>query len=158
MKFKRNLQIVEGRIGAVPLVNVALLAGLFFMLSSSYVLQPGVNVEMLDLPVSTLVAGAPEHNAVMVTITRDDLIFYNDERVDLEKLKTGLEETARRFPGIRVVLKSDQRVSYERLVQILDLTKAAGVHHVLLATRPLLNQPATPPLKSQSAATPAAQP
>ena len=138
--------------GAVPLVNVALLAGLFFMLSSSYVLQPGVNVEMLNLPVSTLVAGAPEHNAVMVTITRDDLIFFDDERVNLEKLKTGLEETARRYPGIRLVLKSDQRVSYERLVQLLDLAKAAGVQHVLLATRPLLNQPATPPLKPQPAA------
>ena len=155
MKFKRNLKIVEGHIGAVPLVNVALLAGLFFMFSSSYVLQPGVNVEMLDLPVSTLVAGAPEHNAVMVTITRDDLIFFNDERVDLEKLKTGLEETARRFPGIRLVLKSDQRVSYERLVQLLDLAKAAGVQHVLLATRPLLNQPATPPIKPQPAPVPA---
>ncbi len=155
MKFKRNLQIVEGRIGAVPLVNIALLAGLFFMFSSSYVLQPGVNVEMLDLPVSTLVAGAPEHNAVMITITRDDLIFFNDERVDLEKLKTGLEETARRFPGIRLVLKSDQRVSYERLVQLLDLAKAAGVRHVLLATRPLLNQPATPPIKPQPVPAPA---
>jgi biopolymer transport protein ExbD len=152
MKFKRNLKIVEGRIGVVPLVNVAVLTGMFFMLGSSYVLQPGVNVEMLDLPVSTLVAGAPEHNAVMVTITRDDLIFFNDERVDLEKLKAGLEETTRRFPGIRLVVKSDQRVSYERLVQLLDLAKAAGVRHVLLATRPLLNQPATPPFKSQPAA------
>ena len=151
MRFKRNLQIVEGRIGAVPLVNVALLAGLFFMLSSSYVFQPGINMEMLNLPVSTMVAGAPEHNAVMVTVTRDDLLFFNDERVDLEKLKAGLEETARRFPGIRVVIKSDQRVSYERLVQILDLAKSAGVHHVLLATRPLLNQPATPPLRAPSA-------
>lgn len=158
MRFKRNLQIVEGRIGAVPLVNVALLAGLFFMISSSYVLQPGVNVEMLNLPVSTQVAGAPEYNAVMVTITRDDLIFFNDERVDLERLKNGLEEIVRRFPGIRVVLKSDQRVSYERLMQILDLAKAAGVHHVLLATRPLLNQPATPQLRPRPATVPTTQP
>jgi biopolymer transport protein ExbD len=153
MRFKRNLQIVEGCIGAVPLVNVALLAGLFFMLSSSYVFQPGINVEMLNLPVSTRVAGAPDHNAVMVTVSRDDLIFFNDERVDLAKLKAGLEETARRFPGVRVVVKSDQRVSYERLMHILDLAKTAGVHHVLLATRPLLNQPATPPLRAPAAAT-----
>ncbi len=151
MKFKRHLEIVKGRIDAVPLVNVAFLVLLFFLLTSSFVLQPGVSVETTQLPASTLFAGAPGQSAMMVTVTRDDMIFFNDERVDLVRLKTGLEDAARRFPGARVVLKSDQRVSYERLVQILDLIKSAGIQSVLLATRPLLNAPATPPIKPEAA-------
>ena len=147
MKFKRHLEIVKGRIDAVPLVNVVLLVLMFFLLGSAFVLQPGVNVNMLSLPLSTLNVGAPAQGALMITVTRDDLIFFNDERTDLAKLKAGLEKDAQRFPGIRLVVKADQRVSYERLVQILDLVKAAGIQHVLLATRPLLNQPATPPIK-----------
>ena len=147
MKFKRHLEIVKGRIDAVPLVNVVLLVLMFFLLGSAFVLQPGVNVNMLSLPLSTLNVGTPAQGALMITVTRDDLIFFNDERTDLVKLKESLEKSAQRFPGIRLVVKADQRVSYERLVQILDLVKAAGIQHVLLATRPLLNQPATPPIK-----------
>ncbi|MBM3888413.1 MAG: biopolymer transporter ExbD [Verrucomicrobia bacterium] len=147
MKFKRHLEIVKGRIDAVPLVNVALLVLMFFLLGSAFVLQPGVNVNMLSLPLSTINVGSPAQGALMITVTRDDLIFFSDERTDLAKLKDGLEKSAQRFPGIRLVVKADQRVSYERLVQILDLVKAAGIQHVLLATRPLLNQPATPPIK-----------
>jgi biopolymer transport protein ExbD len=148
MKFKRHLEIVKGRIDAVPLVNVTLLVLMFFLLGSAFVLQPGVNVEMLNLPLSTLNVGAPAQGALMVTVTRDDLIFFNDERTDLAKLKASLEKSTQRFPGIRLVVKADQRVSYERLVQILDLVKAAGIQYVLLATRPLLNEPATPPIKA----------
>ena len=151
MKFKRHLEIVKGRIDAVPLVNVAFLVLLFFLLTSSFVLQPGVSVETTQLPVSTLFAGAPGQSAMMVTVTRDDMIFFNDERVDLVRLQIGLEDAARRFPNVRVVLKSDQRVSYERLMQILDLIKSAGIQNVLLATRPLLNAPATPPIKPEAA-------
>jgi biopolymer transport protein ExbD len=158
MKFKRHLEIVKGRIDAVPLVNVALLVLLFFLLSSSFVLQPGVNVELTQLPVSTLYAGAPGQAALMITATRDDMIFFNDERMDLNKLKTSLEASARKFPGLRVVLKSDQRVSYERLVQIMDLIKSAGIQHVLLATRPVLKTPATPPLKADMPAASAKSP
>ena len=148
MKFKRHLEIVKGRIDAVPLVNLALLVLMFFLLGSAYVLQPGVSVDMLSLPLSTLNVGAPAQGGLMITVTRDDLIFFNDERTDLTKLKSSLESSAQRFPGIRLVVKADQRVSYERLVQIFDLVKVSGIQHVLLATRPLLNQPATPPIKT----------
>jgi len=151
MKFKRHLEIVKGRMDAVPLVNVALLVLLFFLLSSSFVLQPGVNVETTQLPPSTLFAGVPGQSAMMITVTRDDMIFFKDERMDLVRLKEGLEDAVRRFPGVRVVLKSDERVSYQRLVQILDLIKSAGIQNVLLATRPLLNAPATPPIKPEAA-------
>jgi biopolymer transport protein ExbD len=150
MKFKRHLEIVKGRVDAVPLVNVALLVLVFFLLSSSFVLQPGINVEMAQLPAATLSAGAPGQGAIMITVTRDDLIFFNDERTDLVKLKAGLEAAVRKFPGLRFVVKADQRVSYERLVQILDIAKATGIQNVLMATRPVLNAPAMPPLKSSA--------
>ncbi len=77
MRFKTNLTIAKGVLDITPLIDVVLLLLIFFMLSSSFVFNPGVKV---DLPEYSSGETLQESDLV-VTITEEGLYFYNDESV-----------------------------------------------------------------------------
>ena len=68
MRFKRHLQIYKGRVDLTPLIDVVFQLLIFFMLSSSYVMQPGI---LVDLPESRLVAPARSENLVVTAQSGD---------------------------------------------------------------------------------------
>ncbi len=86
MTFRTHCQISKGLVDAAPLVNVVFLLLLFFVLNSSFVMVPGVKV---DLAASGM---GLEHSfpSLVVTAARDDLLFFNDQPVTMDKLEQTL--------------------------------------------------------------------
>lgn len=67
MRLRRNLEIVQGKIELTPLVDVIFLLLIFFMLSRSFILQPGLRVQ----PPRSLLGQGFQTNHLMMTIVMD---------------------------------------------------------------------------------------
>lgn len=133
MKFKRNLSIAKGLMDMTPLIDVVLLLLIFFMLSSSFIFNPGVKV---DLPESTS-SETLEKSDIVVTITKELLYLYNDDSVEYGELEQKMRRAAQDNPNARLILKAAKDVPHGDVVRIMLMAKEAGISNQAFATRPL---------------------
>ena len=135
MTFKTHVTPASGRIDAAPMVDVVFLLLIFFILSSPFVLQPGIKV---DLPLSEVQSPGP-FQGLVVTVTRNNAIFFNSELTSLEGLERSLREAASRGTGpSELVIKADKQVPHGTVVEIMSMAIEAGIPSINIATRPEL--------------------
>ncbi|MCK5161393.1 MAG: biopolymer transporter ExbD, partial [Candidatus Aureabacteria bacterium] len=108
MKFRKKASLEKGKLDITPLIDVIFLLLLFFMLSSSFILQPGIKV---NLPESKVSEAQSEDN-IIVTITSERKILLNDENITEETLGIKLRPIAKRTPDKIVIIKADDRVNH----------------------------------------------
>jgi len=130
LKFKRHLKLDEDRLDVTPLIDVVFLLLIFFMLTSTFVLQPGIKVK---LPRAITSEALREKNLVIV-ITAGGKIYLDNEIISLDELSAGLEKAARDERA--VLIKADQKISLGRVVEVWDLCRDVGITQVSIATEP----------------------
>src|ERR1700692_4317116 len=89
MKLVRSVKLNPFLIFLIPLGDVCFLLLLLFLVSSTFLLHPGISV---NLPFSKFTLG-PQKNPVIVSITAGPypLIYYRDQQIRLEELSHRLE-------------------------------------------------------------------
>lgn len=128
-RFKARYRRAVGPVEVTALLNVILLAGMFHVASSRFVLQPGVRVRLPEAP---FVDGAP-YGARVLTLSQEGMVFFNDERITLDRLEAALERTGGDSP---LLIEADEGTAYGTLVEVYALAMKAGIREVILATRP----------------------
>ena len=129
--FRVTLRRNRGFVDAAPLVDVALLVFLFFLVQSSFVVQPGIRI---DLPAGVF-ADAASYTAQVITISQHGMIFHNDERTTLDRLGPALRQSVQGQRGATLRIEADGQVDHRTLVEIYGLARDAGITDVVLATR-----------------------
>lgn len=127
MKFKQNLQLEEARMDMVPLINCVFLLLIFFLLTSSFILQPGIKV---NLPMA-VTSEVMRENTIVIIITSDNRFYINEMPVTLLELKSKLEKSSTRDT---VLIKADRDVLLSKVVDIWDFCRAQGIKQVNIAT------------------------
>ena len=132
MKLSRTTSISFGWLYVFPLLDVVFLLIFFFLLSSSFVLQPGIAV---TVPFSRFTLG-PQPNQQIISITAGPhpAIYLRDQKVTLEQLGPALDLTKRE--GRSIVIKADRMVSYELVMAVTNAALERGITSVSLATSP----------------------
>ena len=116
----------------VALACVILLFFLFFVLQASFVLQPGVVVELPQVPV----ASGARYGSMVVTVMPGERFFFEDEMMTAEGLQRALARRASESPEAALVIESDQRVTLENLLRVYSIAARCHIREVVLATRP----------------------
>lgn len=119
-------------VNVTSFIDVLFVLLLFFMVSTTFVTQPAMN---LDLPKAVHSQGTRQP-AIIVYVDQDGVIHLNDEPVDDALLEQSLETRLAASEDKAVVLKADSRVSHGTVVHILDIIKGAGVVKLTIATQP----------------------
>ena len=132
MTFKTHCQISKGLVDAAPLVNVVFLLLLFFVLNSSFVMVPGVQVVLsgADLPMTL------SFQTLVVTAARDDELFFNNQPIAIDKLEQVLREEVRQGHGHELIVKAGEQVSQGTVIQIMSAANRAGITTINMAARP----------------------
>lgn len=113
-------------------VTVVLLLVFFLLLSTSFMMQPGVAVE---LPVSRfLLPAMQEPLVVSVTGGPGATVFFEDRATDTAQLGGRLE--ARRTSSRQVVIKADQDAPLSLVSAVTELALERGFSVALAASRP----------------------
>jgi len=133
MKFRRHLKITSGKLDIAPLIDVVFLLMIYFMLTSTFIMQPGIKI---NLP-SALSTESMEKKQVIVCLTADGSIFYEEKNITIEALKSILETESRRNPQIMLIIKGDYNVAHGKVVEVMDLAKISGVSRLAIATQPV---------------------
>ncbi len=130
MKFKRHTKIEYGlqQINTAPLIDVIFQLLIFFMLSSSFTFQSGINVKLPRAVTSDIIR---EENFV-ITITSEDIIYLNNKIVTIPELTKELNKVASRSRPI--LIKADRRSSVGRIVDVWDLCRNLGIERINIAT------------------------
>ena len=115
----------------VPLINIVFLLLIFFMLTSSFLFQPGIKI---NLPRAVTSEVLHEQN-VAITVTSENLLYINDTAVSMAELskKMSKEIAVSKKP---VLIKADRRASLGKVVEVWDICRASGVSQVNIATNP----------------------
>jgi biopolymer transport protein ExbD len=128
--MKINLQTIKKpRIEMLPLIDIVFLLLVFFIYAMlSMAVHRGLPVV---LPLSTT-AKIDKHLLLSVTLKADGTVFVDKEQVSLDSLSDVLGEKARigRDPG--VLLFADRSIPYQKLFQVLDRIREAGLNRISL--------------------------
>jgi biopolymer transport protein ExbD len=132
MKLTRTSTISLGWLYVFPLLDIVFLLIFFFLLSSNFVLQPGIAI---SVPFSKFTLG-PQLDQQIISITGGaaPAIYFRDQRVDLDQL--GVELNAAKRAGRSIIIKADRQSSYELVMAVTNLALEHGITSVALATTP----------------------
>ncbi len=128
MRFKRHVEFKKGQLDIAPLIDVVFLLLIFFMLTSSYIFQPGIKI---NLPKAVTSEAIHEQNLI-ITINDKDIIYLNNRPLNLEQLKPHLKNAATEDRPL--LIKADRKASLGKVVQIWDMCREAGLTQINIAT------------------------
>ncbi|MBC8206519.1 MAG: biopolymer transporter ExbD [Kiritimatiellales bacterium] len=129
--FRPRRRTGRGFLTGTVFLDAALLISAFVLATSPFVRKPGI---LLDLPVSTQ-AGGIRFNDMVLSISREGLIFFDDELVSLDRLQPALRAAAQAQPGVALILEADQSIQQSTVTAVYDAAAAAGFRQVFIATQ-----------------------
>ncbi len=132
MKLTRTQEFHFGWIGVISIIDVVFLLIFFLLLSSNFILQPGIAV---SLPLSRFTLG-PQINPQIISITGGPVpaVYFRDQKVPLDQLGPLLD--AAKTEGRPVIIKADRLTPYEVVVAVTNAALEHGITSVALATSP----------------------
>ena len=130
MKFKRHMELEHGlkQIDIAPLIDMVFQLLIFFMLTSSFIMQPGIKVNLPKAVTSEVI----KNENIEIIISSENVIYLNGKVVSLGELKSLFKQVAQRKQSI--LIKSDRRASLGRIVEIWDMARDMGVSQINIAT------------------------
>ena len=115
----------------ISLTDIVLLLLIFFLLTSSFVIQPGIKVK---LPKAAS-GETEESDKLYITITQQKHIYVNQQRVGRSELSTQLQHHLKDHPSSIVVIRADKNLPLHSMIQIVDMAKLAGAQRFMIATQ-----------------------
>ncbi len=131
MKFKTESKLLD-TFSFSSLTDIVLLLLIFFLLSSTFIVQPGIKVQLPKAESSEEVLD----KSIIVTIAPNGMYYINDMQVVISELGARLNSMVREFPSEMVIIKADESISTGRLVEVMDICLKAGLSRFSIATEP----------------------
>lgn len=129
MNFERRNKRIIGFM-AISLSDIVLLLLIYFLLTSTYVMQPGIKVK---LPKAA--SGVQEESdKIYISVTRNEQLYLFDQPVGLADLSSRLRPMLQATPEKTVVIRADKDISLEATIRVIDTAKLAGAEKFLIAT------------------------
>jgi len=117
-------------INVTPLMDIVFIMLIFFIVTSTFVKEPGVDVERPEAQTAKVRKLA----SILVAITADNEIWINKEIVELEQVKINVEALKQENPKGTAVVQVDAKADSRYLVEVVDQIRAAGVEDVAVST------------------------
>ncbi|HEY5754161.1 MAG TPA: biopolymer transporter ExbD [Chthoniobacterales bacterium] len=131
MRLTRSPSLSPFLFQIVPLLNVLFALLVFFILGSTFVLQPGIAIN----PPTSQFAMEPARNPVIISVLAGTppQLFLRDQIVSQDQLTNSLADPA--MSGRTIIVKADRAVPYDVVMRISNDVLSHGLP-VILATEP----------------------
>jgi len=145
MRFERSQKTKERiRLDMAPLIDVVFQLLLFFMLSSTFVVQSSINIEMSQAKGAV----AYEQKDISITLQYGEggpdgkgPIYVNDVQIEnMEELARVLAEARSERPDLMLLVRSDDRIRSGRLMEVLGIASSVGIERYGLAAEPFTEE------------------
>ncbi len=120
-------------INIVSLVDVVFLLLIFFSVSTSFMDQPALKI---DLPEASAEPPSSEQQRPMtVYLTSGGQLYFGDTPVRLDDLPELIREGLRSGQPARMSIKADKDVTHGEVIRVMDLARQNGIELVTVATQ-----------------------
>ena len=117
-----------------PMIDILLLLLSFFIISWQF----NKSETELDVAVPTAQEGAePEQQRgeIIINVLADGTVRVEGLAVDLPQLHSKLSAIAKQYKNQPVRIRGDGKVAYQRIVEIIDTCRKAGIWNISFATQ-----------------------
>jgi len=118
-------------INVTPLVDVMLVLLIIFMVTAP-ILQTGIDVQ---LPETKSVQDVNPQERIVISISREGLIYYGSEAINFSTIGEHLKKDAK-GPKDAIFLRADKDVKWNSIVSVIDAIRGAGYTEIKLVTKP----------------------
>jgi biopolymer transport protein ExbD/biopolymer transport protein TolR len=127
-------------INVTPMVDVMLVVLIIFMVITP-LLSKTIPLDMAKARNFVPMGDADKEDAIIVAITRDGQVFLSPglKKTTAEDLGPAVRDLLKDKPSKLVYIKADARAKYEKVEDVVDNLRTAGVDQVGLLTDPLLD-------------------
>lgn len=119
------------KIDITPLVGVALILVIVFMVTSPLMMTP---VDMdIDLPKAKTIEAKSQSN-ITISCSKDETLALNATQISMSKLEVELKKMVSKYPNRLVVIRADKNITHKTVLKILKIAKRAGATRLAIAT------------------------
>jgi len=122
-------------VNLTPMIDVVFLLLLFFMVSTSFIRESSLKV---DLPEATGQALVEQQHAVDIIINANGEFIVNDVSLGIptkEQLLDALKIAAAGNPDPHIIISADANAEYQNIVTAMDSAQQLNFVRITLATR-----------------------
>lgn len=113
------------------LTDIIFLLLIFFLLTSSFIVRPGIEVQLPSAEQSQ----AKAEEQIVLSITSSGLYFINEKKMSLQEMAAQLSVLLDENKEKTIVINADKNVSLQSTVEVMDIAKNIGASHFLIATQ-----------------------
>jgi len=119
-------------INIVPFVDIILVVLIIFMVTAPLVMKPAIDV---SLPQASSGEVKETEKNLDVIISPEGELYVNGKATDLDGLKAEATDTAAKAVDSGAILNADKAVTLEKLTEVIDVIKLAGVKKVAFSIK-----------------------
>jgi len=124
-------------INVTPMVDVMLVLLIIFIVITP-MLSKGISVDMAKAKNPSPMQAADKEDAVLVAIARDGKTYLGTTQMSPDSLPGKVKDLLTSRLDKTVYLRADARARYERVVEVVDNLRAAGVDQLGMLTEELV--------------------
>jgi len=125
-------------INVTPMVDVMLVMLIIFMVITP-MLSKGVSVDLVKTKNPIPMQAADKSDAIVIAVTRDGKTYLSTTQMAAADLPPKVKDLLINRLDKTVFVRADSRARYERVVEVVDNLRAAGVDQLGLLTEQILD-------------------
>jgi len=127
----RGSRTRKSEINMTPLIDIVFILLIFFIVTTSFVRESGVDVQKP----SAQTAETKEKANVILGLTAQGQIFVEGRPLDIRSVRAYMERFLAETPEGAVVIVADKQSMTGTTVQVLDQCRLAGVKNISIAAK-----------------------
>ena len=118
-------------IDITPMLDVVFIMLIFFIVTSNFVKETGIEVNRPNAPTATV----KEKANILVAIDKDNIIWIDQRPVDVRKLSPLIERLHAENPQGSVVIQADKESKTDWLIKVMDAARSAGISDIAIGAQ-----------------------
>jgi len=118
-------------INITSLIDVLFLLLIFLMVSSSFLKEQGIKLDLPETGKTVLV----EKKKFTLFVRKDGQLYLNEKKITLESLEKTLKKNLQKIKDESLILKGDKKIEYGRVVKIMEIVKKSGIKRLIIGTK-----------------------
>lgn len=118
---------VMNQINVVPYIDVTLVLLVIFMVTA-----PMTNPGVVELPKVGAEILKQQTTPIVITVMANGKIEFQEKQLSSDQLLFEIKKQVEKEPERAFVISADKKVSYEKVIQVLELLKKSGAKAGLL--------------------------
>ncbi len=120
----------DEEINVTPLMDIVFIMLIFFIVTSTFVKEPGAEIDRPD----AVTAKERKFASILVAIDAENKIWIDKDEVQLDAVRTAVEQLKQENPKGTAVVQVDRRAQTRYLVEVVNQIRDAGVGDIAVST------------------------